>query len=188
MKRSTNPLLHLWLGDNVPQYTTVFLQIVIIQSLFQVFDSSFYTALYAKGQLKENAIISPTMGFLVFPIVYFLFKAGYSPVALSWAYLASYALLGLVIKPMLIIKIVDYTWKDIFSVFIPCLFVSAISVALSFLLDRLFDKSTLIGFLMEAISIVLVVLIVCYIVGLDKAMRMKLNGLVRNKLMRKRIS
>ena len=183
-----DPLLHLWLGDNVPQYTTVFLQIVIIQSLFQVFDSSFYTALYAKGQLKENAIISPTMGFLVFPIVYFLFKAGYSPVALSWAYLASYALLGLVIKPMLIIKIVDYTWKDIFSVFIPCLFVSAISVALSFLLDRLFDKSTLIGFLMEAISIVLVVLIVCYIVGLDKAMRMKLNGLVRNKLMRKRIS
>ena len=39
----------------VPDYTVIFLQIIVIQSLFQVFDTSFYTALYAKGRLKENA-------------------------------------------------------------------------------------------------------------------------------------
>jgi O-antigen/teichoic acid export membrane protein len=44
-------ILLLWLGA-VPEYTVVFLQLVIIQSLFLVFDTSFYTALYAKGQLK----------------------------------------------------------------------------------------------------------------------------------------
>lgn len=179
------PLLHLWLGDDVPQYTSIFLQIVIIQSLFQVFDSSFYTALYAKGQLRENAIISPAMGFLVFPIVYVLFKAGFSPVALSWAYLVSYAILGLIIKPLLIIKIVDYTWKDIFSVFIPCFFVSAISVAISLLLDSLFDATFFMGFFLEVIGIVLVVFIVCYTVGIDKEMRKKLNGLVWSKIYRK---
>ena len=57
------PLLTLWLGL-VPDYTVSFLQLVVIQSLFQVFDTSFYTALYAKGQLKENALISPTFSFL----------------------------------------------------------------------------------------------------------------------------
>lgn len=179
------PMLHLWLGDNVPQYTTIFLQIVIVQSLFQVFDSSFYTALYAKGQLKENAIISPTMGFLVFPIIYFLFKAGYSPVALSWAYLISYAIIGLVIKPLLIIKIVDYTWKDIFTVFVPCFVVSGVTVLISLLLDGLFDSSTLLGFLVEAICIVLVVLVVCYTIGLDKPMRNKINEIALNKLKRR---
>lgn len=179
-------LLHFWLGDNVPQYTTLFLQIVIIQSLFQVFDSSFYTALYAKGQLKENAIISPVVGFAVFPIIYFLFKAGYSPLALSWAYLIAYALLGLVIKPLLIIKIVDYTWKEIFSVFIPCFFVSLVSAFISFFLNRFFNSSTVSGFLLEVVSIVFVVLIVCYTVGLDKAMRMKINGLVLSKFRRHR--
>ena len=68
-----DPLLYIWLGDNVPEYTTIFLQIAIVQSLFQVFDVSFYTALYAKGQLKENALISPMLNLLAFPVVYFLF-------------------------------------------------------------------------------------------------------------------
>ena len=56
-----HPLLKIWLGV-VPDYTVIFLQIIVIQSLFQVFDTSFYTALYAKGRLKENALISPTLG------------------------------------------------------------------------------------------------------------------------------
>ena len=49
-----DPLLYIWLGDNVPEYTTIFLQIAIVQSLFQVFDVSFYTALYAKGQFERK--------------------------------------------------------------------------------------------------------------------------------------
>ena len=66
-------LLRLWLGI-VPDYAAIFLQLVVIQSLFQVFDVSFYRALYAKGRIKENALISPTLGFIRFPIVYLLFK------------------------------------------------------------------------------------------------------------------
>lgn len=177
-----DPLLHLWLGDNVPEYTTIFLKIVIIQSLFQVFDSSFYTALYAKGQLRQNAIISPALGFVVFPVVYLFFKAGYSPVTLSWAYLIVYAILGLVIKPLLIIKIVDYTWKDVFTVFMPCFYVSAVAAPLAYFIDRMFDTSTFIGLLFEVTCIVFLVLIVCYTIGLDKAMRTNLNEFVVRKL------
>ena len=77
----TEPLLRLWLGI-VPDYTVIFLQLTLVTSLFQVFDTSFYTALYAKGRIKENALISPLIGFLVFPIVYLLFKSGYTPVVL----------------------------------------------------------------------------------------------------------
>lgn len=98
-----HPLLKIWLGV-VPDYTVIFLQIIVIQSLFQVFDTSFYTALYAKGRLRENALISPTLGFISFPIIYFLFKAGYSPVALSWASLLTYAVLGVIVKPILVVK------------------------------------------------------------------------------------
>ena len=69
-------LLSIWL-ETVPEYTVIFLQLVIIQSLFCVFDTSFYRALYAKGRLRENALISPTLVFLQFPIIYLLFKFGY---------------------------------------------------------------------------------------------------------------
>lgn len=139
---SADYLLHLWLGD-VPQYTTIFLQLIIIQSLFQVFDTSFYTALYAKGRLRENALISPTLGFISFPIIYFLFKLGYSPVALSWASLTSYAIIGIIVKPLLIIKIANYTWKDIWSVFMPCLKVTVFSIPIPLLIYYEIDDTSI---------------------------------------------
>lgn len=113
------PLLRLWLGQ-VPEYSVEFLQITIVTSLLQVFDSSFYVALYAKGRIRENAFLSPTIGFLVLPVSYIFFKLGFSPVSIAWCLLVSYGVVGLVVKPILIIKIVGYTWKDIFSVFKPC--------------------------------------------------------------------
>lgn len=131
------PVLELWLVE-VPDYTVIFLQLILIQSLFQVFDTSFYTALYAKGQLRENALISPTIGFIAFPVVYFLFKIGCSPIALSWAMLLLYVLLGLVIKPLLLVRIVEYKWTDIWQVFQPCLLVTMVSLPVPLLLDWFF--------------------------------------------------
>lgn len=175
-------LLEIWL-EEVPEYAVIFLQIIVVQGLFCVFDTSFYRALYAKGRLKENALISPTIGFLSFPIVYLLFKNGFSPVALSWASLITYALLGLIVKPLLVIKIVDYTWKDIFSVFVPCLKVTAVAVIvpmLSFLyltFDNQFASLLTIG----SISILSVGLSVWFL-GLNKEMKAKVVEMVKNKI------
>lgn len=175
-------LLEIWL-EEVPEYAVIFLQIIVVQGLFCVFDTSFYRALYAKGRLKENALISPTIGFLSFPIVYLLFKNGFSPVAMSWASLITYALLGLIVKPLLVIKIVGYTWKDIFSVFVPCLKVTAVAVIvpmLSFLyltFDNQFASLLTIG----SISILSVGLSV-WVLGLNKEMKAKVVEVVKKKI------
>ena len=174
-----DPLLHLWLGQNVPEYTVVFLQIVIIQSLFQVFDTSFYTALYAKGQLKENALVSPLIIYLAFPIIYLLFKAGYSPISLSWAYLICFVVIGLIVKPILIVKIVDYKWKDILTVFARCALVSVVSAVPSFFIDRLIDSSSVGGFLLEVIAIVLVVFVSSLVFGTDKATKQTIVNMIK---------
>ena len=176
-------LLTLWLGT-VPEYTVIFLQLVIIQSLFCVFDTSFYRALYAKGRLKENALISPTLGLVRFPIIYILFKYGFSPVALSWASLFSYAILGLVVKPILIIKIVDYTWKDIFSVFVPCVEVVVCSLPIPLLLGWYLGDETLTAFVIVVLVSVLSVLVSSWYVGLDKAMKCKVVDIVKKKIKR----
>lgn len=181
-------LLTLWLGI-VPEYTVIFLQLIIIQSLFQVFDTSFYRALYAKGRLKENALISPTLGFLQFPVVYFLFKVGYSPVALSWASLVVYAILGVVVKPMLIIKIVGYTWKDIITVFWPCLKVTLLSLPLPlttyFVLNGYLPDINVVKFIILVLVSVSSVGCVTWIWGLNQPTREKLLSIVKSKLIRK---
>ncbi len=167
------PLLNLWLTE-VPEYTVIFLQLIVVQSLFQVFDSSFYTALYAKGQLRENALISPTVGFLIFPIVYFLFKAGHSPVVLSWVTLIAYAIIGLVIKPILIIRIVNYKLIDILRVFFSCFLVTIIAIPVPVFIFTLINRNSIIGFVMMAIISVSSVFVSVYFVGLNKDMRKKL--------------
>ena len=175
-------LLTIWL-DEVPEYTVVFLQIIIIQSLFCVFDTSFYRALFAKGRLKENALLSPTLGFMQFPIVYFMFTAGGSPVTLSWASLIMYALLGLVVKPILLIKIVDYTWKDIFSVFVPCFKVTAGAVILPICASLYLQSDNQIVSLLviSGISILSVGLAVWFL-GLNREMKAKVVEIVKNKV------
>lgn len=175
------PLLRVWLGV-VPEYTVIFLQLIIIQSLFQVFDTSFYTALYAKGRLKENALISPTLGLLRFPLIYFLFLYGSSPVALSWASLITYAILGVIVKPILIVRIADYTYKDVWSVFKPCLFVSIIAVTLSFIVDNLIDSSTLLFFILEAIALVFCVGLDIFFIGISVNTRKKILYFISNKI------
>jgi len=181
---SAEQLLTLWLGV-VPPYTVIFLQLIVIQSLFQVFDTTFYYALYAKGQLRENALISPSLGFLCFPIVYVLFKAGFSPIALSWATIIMYALLGLVIKPILIIRIVNYTWHDIFSVFIPCLKVFGTSLPVPLLVNHYLGQLH-IPMLMHFILIVsfCVISVVCssWFFGLTPDMRIKLKEQIKRNI------
>lgn len=168
------PLLEIWLKE-VPEYAVIFLQLVVIQSLFQVFDTSFYTALYAKGDLKLNALISPTLGFLMFPVVYFLFKAGYSPVALSWSSLIVYALLGLVVKPILIIKIANYRWNEILEVFRPCLGVSVVAGCISFALVNFIPGE---GF----INLVLIVA-VCMAVSVPSILFIGMNVRMRERIL-----
>jgi len=167
------PLLTLWLVS-VPEYTVLFLQIIVVQSLFQVFDSSFYTALYAKGQLKENALISPTIGFLIFPIVYFMFKAGYSPIVLSWISLIAYGILGLIIKPILAIKIANYKLTDIVKVYVSCFLVTLASIPLPIIFNHYVDKNTISGFILIGMVSVLSVSVSVYFVGIDRAMKNKI--------------
>ena len=181
---ASEQLLSLWLVE-VPPYTVVFLQIVIIQSLFQVFDTSFYKALYAKGRLRENALLSPTCLFINFIVVYILFKIGFSPVALSWSMAISYAFMGLVIKPILIRIIVNYTWEDVFSVIWPCLKVLVLSLPVPTLVSCYIynvDISLFSSFIIMVTASVISVACVIWLVGLTPDVRHKLVVTVKAKL------
>lgn len=185
---SAEPLLKLWLGT-VPEYTVIFLQIAVVTSLFQVFDSCFYTALYAKGQIRENALISPTVLFLAFPIVYILFRLGCSPESLAWVLLCCYATLGLIVKPILLVKIVGYKKREIVRVFIPCLKVTLVAVPIPYLLycyrDMLFSNGFM-HLLLLSLSCVICILLSVWYIGLDSEVRRKVVQTVKSRLLRLR--
>lgn len=173
-------LLHLWLKE-VPPYTTAFVQITIATCLFQVLDTSFYTALYAKGQIRENAMCSPTILFLMFPIVYVLFILGGSPLCISWGLFFAYGVIALIIKPVLIIKIAGYLWSEILSVFIVCVKVSMISIPIPWLMNAfvLNEVNSLIRIMIIVGISILSVSLSVWLVGLDKDTRVKIVDFVK---------
>jgi O-antigen/teichoic acid export membrane protein len=175
----SDKILLLWLGT-APEYTVIFLQLVIVQSLFSIFDASFYTALYAKGQLRENALISPTIGLISFPIVYLFFKIGYSPVVLSYAGVITYAILGIFIKPLLIIRIANYSIKDIVSVFMPCIKVTVMALIFPLIINYTTTDSMLSAFIVCVSSVISVVVCV-YFFGIDKGLRAKIRKYIKDK-------
>ena len=176
-----SPILHLWLVE-VPEYTVPFLQLVIIQSLFQVFDTSFYTALYAKGRIKENALVSPMISLLSFPIVFILFKMGASPLALSWASLIVFVIAGCVLKPLLIVKIADYKWREVLEVFWVCLKVTFIAIPIPVTLYCLMGVESIENSAVILLASIVSVGVSVWALGLTKSMRERLTLMVKQKL------
>lgn len=179
-------LLSLWLGQ-VPEYSDIFLKLVVIQGLFQVFDSGLYTAIVANGNLKWNALTAPILGFMCFPIVYVLFKAGHSPISLSWVFIVFYAILGCVQKPVILIKICGYQIKDFIPMYWSCLKVTIVSciipIVSNYYIKQMMNNKLFVFFIVAIISVVSVAL-TSWFLGMSSGMRNKVVVLVKSKLHR----
>ena len=178
------PLLDLWLVE-VPPYAAGFLQIVVIQSLFNVLNVSFFTPITATGRIKENAIFTTIVLLLSFVVVYFLFKAGASPYALSWAYLVGEAVLGMLAKPYLLVKLAGYCWREILQLFWECAKTMAVAVPIPLLLYFKLDNSSLLNCFILLVVTTLCVLLSVWFLGISKDMRAKIIQTVRERLARK---
>lgn len=76
-------VLKLWLGE-YPDYTPVFLRIIIIQSLVQTINRPVVMAIHAVGRMKAVNLTSGTALLLILPVTYILLKLGASPVTVFW--------------------------------------------------------------------------------------------------------
>lgn len=176
------PLLSLWLAE-VPEYAVSFLQYSMVQSLFAVFDTSLYTALYAKGRLRENALISPTFGLLLFPLYYWLFTCGYSPMVVNYLLVFNYAMLGLVIKPWLAHWIAGYRWRDMGEVYLKCGKVTAGVVIIAQIFCFFLQADTLLGNLLLGIASLAGNVIVVWLIGLTMDERNMIIDVMRRRFL-----
>lgn len=176
------PLLRLWLVE-VPQYSVFFLKWSMISSLFSVFDVSFYTALYSKGRLRENALLSPVISALQFPILYFYFRKGLSPHIVAYINVVVMFIIGCVVKPVLICKFCSYRFREIYIILLRCLIVTGIAIPLPFFLANHINYFVVQGFLSVCVVCVLCTGISVFLVGLNKEMRQIIFSLLTKKSM-----
>lgn len=177
-------ILSIWLED-VPEYTVIFLQLIIIQNLFEVIGTCFYRAFNAAGRLKENTLATFFVNGFRFFVIYFLFKMGSSPLALSFAGIVTHMILSLLVKPYLMVKHLNYKVRD-FLIFIPCVKVTLITIVVSYFLSvccfkDLFSNRFLELFIGGGV-IFLFTSSVIWLLGLDAEVKSKIIGIVIKKL------
>ena len=71
-------ILDFWLKE-VPDYTTVFLRLVIAIALLNTLSNPLIISMHASGQVRDYQIVVGSVSLLTLPLVYFAFKYGAKP-------------------------------------------------------------------------------------------------------------
>lgn len=175
------PALKIWL-DDVPDGLIIFVRITLIQGLFQALDTSLYTPIYAKGRIKENAIICPIFDALQLPVVYMLFKMGAPAIALAWVELTACIMLGVVIKPILVHLIVKYEYKEIMLMIGHCFVITIMACFVPSVVSKVLNPNTIIGFLGIGFISMISLGLVIWFIGLDRNMKKMLLNWAKEKM------
>lgn len=180
----SKPLLNLWLGF-IPEYAVEFLQWVILTSAIAVFDQSFYTALYAVGNVKLNSIIRACILFVGFGVMYLCFTIGFSPIACAVVMFMSQFILSFIEKPILLVKIAGYSYKSIFLIIKDCAKVSLIAWPIPFFFHNWINSSHISIFFNFGFQIMVSVFCCLFAIwfwGLDVELREKIKKLILKKV------
>lgn len=167
-------ILKLWLGI-VPEYTVVFLRLVIISSYMTILGNTSYTAIMATGRIRNYQIVITIVGCLVFPLTWVLFEIGMPVTYTYYTYIIIYFILNFIrlnyLKSLLKLPSIRFL-KD---VLLNISFISIISFAIPFLFVQYIDSSFLRIVYTSIISFG-VNIITIYFIGLKKDERFFINS------------
>lgn len=178
-----HPLLQLWLGQD-PPYAAYFCVLIMIDSLFWLFDCSFRQGIIATGDIKFCTILNTIFNVLRFPIIYVVFKFGGD---MAWSFYISIifgAIVGVIAMPYVLIRQCGFKVIDFVNVYKLCLLVVVISSVGPYLIYSNMRKDSLVTFFVVGIISVISAIVSIYCFGLPKEDRVKLKALVINKLKR----
>ena len=163
-------ILYIWL-KTVPDYTALFLRILIISSFFDtVFSSPMVTAVNATGRIKKYQIWVTCIGCLVFPISWIVFKLG----AGAWSTYVVYGVIYLIlifVRIFLLRELINLDpWDFIKKVMLPYIPVVCMTFIAPTLVVCFMDEGVIRLLITCALSVLWTTTIV-YTVGLTKSER-----------------
>jgi len=173
-------ILHIWLGDNIPEHTGVFVIIVIIQSVANNLNSAVSGIVHASGKMKRYQLTGCIINLSALPIAYGFLRLGASPemalvVNMVVTFIMQYAAL-IVLKSIISYSLAEYGRKVIF----PFLLVVFGGFTLPFICHLVMDEGWCRFFVVLLLS-VLSVGVITYKTALTPAERALLMSFINRK-------
>lgn len=67
-------IMHLWLGDNIPQYSIIFCRLLLLMNLIGSINIVLTMSIHATGKIKRLSFLNGTVALLNLPIIYIIFR------------------------------------------------------------------------------------------------------------------
>lgn len=117
-------ILHIWLGDTVPDYTVPFTVLVLLIMMVSALNTPLSQVVHASGKMRDYQVVSSLILCLILPVAWVLLKLGGNPVTVYWVSLAI-TCLNQVVCMLLLKRIYDYSIRAyIREVIVSCILVS----------------------------------------------------------------
>lgn len=153
----TSTILNLWLGDNVPEYTVVFVRIILLTALIDVYANPTSAIAYATGDIKKINILVSSINLSIVPIAYIFLKLGFGPTSTMLVSFIMTIIVQIVrlfvLKKMITFSVLTYVKK----VIVPTLSVLALSSTIPYLIKSFIKESLISSVFICFISVVSVI-------------------------------
>ena len=171
----TEFILKLWLKE-VPEYTVIFIQIMIINALISTMNSGIYAAIQASGEIKYFQIILGAFTLSGLPISFILFKYGL-PVYVSLLVYSVLYIVNFFVIHILAKRILQFNTREFFNNAVSKMVKVFITITPLFLVTKVFESSIQL-FIGISIFSFIWLLVSIYVFGMDN----KERGIVINFL------
>jgi len=178
---TTDKILVMWL-KTVPQYTVIFTQLIIINSLFESFSYCMSTAIQASGKIKTYQLVVGLTTLLNLPIAWILLIAGRVPYTVFFASIVI-SMITLVERLWIMRGTLEqFSIRQFFiKVFFPGSVVGCVIASIYFGLQQITDVASF-GFFGVIATSMAVTAIVVFMLGFSKSERGSLIRMFKNRI------
>lgn len=176
-----NFVLRIWLGENVPQFTNIFAVLVLITYLVESFHLASLMAYHAIGKIKVGNMVGGSLMISSLPISYVLLRLGF-PEYTPFVVIFCVNFIQMFFTWWLVHGYISFPyWKLIKEVYTPTISITIFGLIVPFTLIIFLPESWS-RFLILVISSEITLLILTYIIALNRDERYKLRILISTQL------
>lgn len=176
-------ILDLWLVD-VPKYTVLFVQLILLMSLCDCIGRTGYTACMATGRLKKYSLVIGSIGIFEFPLAWIAFSLGAQPQYAYYIYVI--VKIAVLIARMYLMEEMVHLKVRMFvtNVILPILLTTLVAIVIPVILNVVMEPS-LVRLFVVTIVAVLCVAVSALFLGMTIAERDVIKRMVLGKFMKR---
>ncbi|MBQ0089070.1 MAG: hypothetical protein KBT27_07045, partial [Prevotellaceae bacterium] len=177
-------ILHLWLGDAVPEYANNFASLVLIDMLVCTLNTPVTQVTFSTGNIKTYQIVSSCINLLLIPVCYIFLKMGFDAISV-FVITIIFSIINQVGCLLCMKKVFAYSMRAYFkSVVIPLAAITILLPIIPYLISVIMETSFLRLFLICIVDVVLAFCLIWWIV-LNSKEQILVKEFIYKKIMKR---